>query len=483
MKVSRRYAEYAELRKSPVWSLLAADKAPIVISLLESHFPQGERVPESVAVSGLQEDLNELSMEGLILEKIAKAYLLEWVQKGYLERTLYTGDAEECYEISTQAERAIRFLSTVLKPPNAVTESRLSIVLQLAKGLADDTNPDPEAKLASLREERDAIDRRITEISKSGFIAIEPERAVERTKELISLTVELTGDFSRVRSDFERLNRELRQNLAECDGHRGKVLGQLFDGIDLIASSDSGRSFNGFWKMLMDRKRRTLFDEYIESIQTREFYEKLTVEEREYLRDIPDILFTQGENVHEIQRRLARSLSEFVTSREYIEHRRINRLLREAGTTALKASEKAGVRADMMQLDRSSCKIRTVGQWVLRDVSYAYVKKDIKQGKLLEKDLADVAREVGESEIDYRTLKERIRDFLADREQASISELLDRYGAEQGLATILGYLDVAWKCGIRTESTETVSWRGSDGMYRSAAIPRIFFIKERLDDL
>ncbi|PSD25937.1 hypothetical protein C7E12_19135, partial [Stenotrophomonas maltophilia] len=51
-----------------------------------------------------------------------------------------------------------------------------------------------------------------------------------------------SGDFRRVRDDFEQLNREFRERIIDDEGERGDVLSQLFEGVDVIGESDAGRS-------------------------------------------------------------------------------------------------------------------------------------------------------------------------------------------------------------------------------------------------
>ena len=50
------------------------------------------------------------------------------------------------------------------------------------------------------------------------------ERALERVQEIITLAEELAGDFRRVRDEFDRLNRGLREDLMESEGSRAETL-------------------------------------------------------------------------------------------------------------------------------------------------------------------------------------------------------------------------------------------------------------------
>jgi hypothetical protein len=83
---------------------------------------------------------------------------------------------------------------------------------------------------------------------------------------------------------------------------------------------------------------------------------------------------------------------------------------------------------------------------------------------------------VAQSEIDFRTLEEHIAELLAARGQVTVAELLRAYPAGQGLGTVVGYLALGLRDGIVAAGTDRVSWRGRDGVERSARIPRVYFV-------
>jgi len=61
--------------------------------------------------------------------------------------------------------------------------------------------------------ERQRIDREIQSVQRGGVKALPDDRALERIREIIALADELTGDFRRVRDEFDKLNRHLRESL------------------------------------------------------------------------------------------------------------------------------------------------------------------------------------------------------------------------------------------------------------------------------
>ena len=138
--------------------------------------------------------------------------MANWLSDGYLERRFPPGATEEEYELSTATVEAIRFLSAIPAPHSTVTESRLSLVIQALAGLAGyrcrQASPDraPDGRAGPHRQG----DR----CPPQGSTAVLPrDTALERTWQIISLADDLTGDFRRVRDQFEPLNRELRERI------------------------------------------------------------------------------------------------------------------------------------------------------------------------------------------------------------------------------------------------------------------------------
>src|SRR5690606_25409024 len=133
---------------------------------------------------------------------------------------------------------------------SSVTESRLTTLSSQLQALARDSDPRTQTRLAALRAERDALDRQIEAVESGDFPVLDGVRAVERSVEILALAEEVPGDFARVRAELEGLNRELRARILDDDGNRGDTLGEVFRGVDLIGSSDAGRSFTGFYDMI-----------------------------------------------------------------------------------------------------------------------------------------------------------------------------------------------------------------------------------------
>lgn len=484
MKTKHLAASNQRLRNEPAWRLLAGINAPVVIGLLRAHLFEGERrLPASVLTERIGRDLSLLRAEGHDLPQSAQAYLGQWLADGFLERSYEPEALEELYELSAAAIQAIRFVDTLSQKRTVATESRLSLVIQQLAQLAAQTETDPEARVEQLTRERARLDAEIEAVRAGRVEALPADRAIERVREIIALTDELADDFRQVRDQFSQLNRQLRERIVENDGTRGGVLEEMFVGVDVITASDAGRTFKAFWRLLTDPELSMELEDALERLFLRDFMQKLDRKERRFLSGITKLLLERGGNVHDTLQYFARSLKQFVQSREYLEQRRLNQLLKEAQRLALEIKDRVKPTDQIGHtLHLTSSKLRSLSQFRLHDPSRDRVEAGIPLADMAEISLETVSELVAHSEINFRKLEDCIRAILAIRDQVAIAEILDEHPADQGLGSVVGYLVLGSSHGVKTLHKETVQWKGLDGVERRARIPRIYFLKGCFDE-
>lgn len=482
MKSPRAALSFLALREGRAWKLLAADKAPLVMALLQALFLGEDRsLPGSVLLERLARELEDLRGQGHALPQTGQAYVADWLAQGWLARRLPAGASEESYELAAEAAYALRWIATLAQPRSTATESRLAGVMQQVLRLAEDTDANPKTRLAALQAERERIDREIAALERGGVRVLPDERALERSREIIALAQELAADFRNVRDAFERLNRELRQRLMDHDGSRGEVLEHLFAGVDLIAESEPGRAFAAFWRLLTDGEQSAALGEALDAVLQRGFSRRLAAHERRFLQNLTASLMSEGGEVHEVLQQFAHGLRSFVQSREFQEQRRLHGLLRQAQQAALAVRDAVRPNAALAHaLTLTSCRIRSAAQWVPYDPELRLPDAAMAEADAAALDLALVEALVRESEIDLRGLRANVRALLAEVSQASVGELLRRFPAPQGLGSVVGYVALGARHGEVSAAVETVSWQGHDGVERAARIPAIHFLRERL---
>ncbi|MDM7555657.1 DUF3375 domain-containing protein [Xanthomonas fragariae] len=488
MKQRARIARYRTLREQPLWKLLAADQAPEVIGLLQTLLLDSERrLPASVLHERLQRMLDELNVDQLLRElpRTAQVYIAHWLTQGWLERRLPEGAQQEEYELSTQAIQAIRFADGLEHARGAATESRLALVMQQLSQLAALTETNPDARLSALRDERDRIDAEIARVSSGKADSLDGKRALERARQVIALADELTEDFRRVRDDFEQLNRQFRERIIDDEGERGDVLTKLFEGVDVIGDSEAGLSFQAFWALLNDAEQSAQLDAALETVLARAFARKLHRRERSFLRGLTGTMLERGGQVHDVLQHFARSLRGFVQSRGYLEQRRLNQLLKQAQAEALGLRDH--LRAQHLigcDLSLTTSRLRSLSQWRMHDPRQVQVDGSIQRNDAATISLDSVGDLVAQSEIDFRSLRRNLYALLGDNAQLSIAQVLAQRQAEQGLGSVIGYLSLGTRHGqVDAHQSETAQWCGSDGQWRRARIPLVWFSQEKRNEL
>lgn len=194
--------------------------------------------------------------------------------------------------------------------------------------LVAETDPDITSRLAMLEAERARIDEQIEQLSAGDFEVLDTKRATERVDEILNLVTEVPSDFARVREDIERLNHDLREKLIDSEDSRSLVLQDIFRGVDILANSDAGRSFYGFYQLLLDPERGLEFEQAVRTITERDFATQLAPAHPRALRRMLPLLQDRSAEVRQVLTSFSRSLRRFVQTQRLTEERLLNAELR-----------------------------------------------------------------------------------------------------------------------------------------------------------
>jgi len=482
MSILSSAATLRNLREQPMWKLLAADRAPVIAALLDNLLLQDEKVlSASTLEERLTRDIEALRAQSYELPYSAAAYVREWIDQGWLSRRLAQGASEEELSLTTDAASAVRFIVSSTQPRRSATESRLATVINQLQRLAEETDGDRKSRLESLIEQRDRIEREIDRVNNGQVTTLADDRALERARDIIFLAEELVSDFRQVRDEFEQLNRDLRATLMDHEGSRGHVLEKLFSGVDVIGESDAGRTFQAFWRLLNDYEQSAILDDAVDALNSRSFARSLSSTDRRMLRNLTSLLLKEGSTVHEVQQSFARGLKHFVQSREFMENRRLHQLLGMAQRSAVQVKDQLRTTANIgFTLTSTGARVASTAQWGMLDPEMRMADTTMEKVPEGELSMDEIAAMVRRSEIDLRALKRNILVLLEDKEVVSLAELLERFDAEQGLGSVVGYLSLAAKHGqIFDTQSCSIEWTGADGVRRRADAPTVFFRRER----
>jgi hypothetical protein len=430
----------------------------------------------------VEEDLEELRGNGFDLPQNAQAYCTAWRNDGVLIRRTAEESREETFELSLGALQAIRFVTELSQPRQAVTESRLATILDRVRVLARETDPDSKSRLRSLHEERARIDAQIERATGGDVDVLSAVQAAERLRDVLSLIEEIPSDFARVRSELEQLNRDLRERLIEQDGPRGSVLDDIFRGVDLLAESEAGRSFSGFYALLLDPEQGRDFEDSIDTIMDREFTSRLSATQVRTLRRILPTLQDGSSEIHAVMTAFSRSLRRFVQSQELEQDRLINQRLRSALRQALEISQSVKPYAKTeLSLDLTSVPLNSVAALNLHNPADFEAAGEIVEHDAETVDIEQLRALARASEIDMIELTDNINAVLSRQSSATIADVLADCPATQGVASVVGLLVLAEEHATALSGREDVTWQppapsiNGSGTTRRGTVGRYLF--------
>jgi len=463
------------------WRLLLADHAPMIVSFFHRVFiePNVRAMAEGELVSRLEDHLagiREVHGDDAY-PRPALAYLKDWAddRRAWLRR-YYSADSDEAhFDLTPAAEGAIRWLAGLEQPRFVGAESRLLTVFDLLKQIVRGTETDPAARIAELEKQRATIDAEIERIRGGELALMDDTRLKERFLQMADTARALLADFRQVEHNFRLLDRQVRERITWFEGGKGEVLEEVFGEQDAIADSDQGRSFRAFWDFLMSPARQEELSALLEKIFELEAVAELKPDRR--LRRVHYDWLEAGEVTQRTVARLSQQLRRFLDDQAWLENRRIMELIRNLERKAVAVRDDPP-RQTGMSLEMPLPELNLVMD---RPLFSPPLRPEItEQIALADGSVIDAGALFEQNFVDRLALESGIRRALQDRDQISLSELLEQQPLQQGLAELVTYLAIAAESDnslIDERQTQMVSWTPPEGSKRQARVPLIVFAR------
>lgn len=459
------------------YRLLRADNGPLIAGILGAHLGgETRRLPAEELYELVDADLDELRGQGFALPQTAQAYCADWRTAGFLVRRPASQARGETLELSAGALTAIRTLEALIAPRATATESRLAAITAQLAQLTLDTDPDADRRLEQLRRQRDELDRQIERAQGGHVDVLDAARALERVSDILAQAQEVPADFARVRGEFEKLNRTLRERIIESEESGKRVLDEVFRGVDLISDSDAGRTFAAFSALILDPAVGAAFDDDVDQVLDRDFATALTLEQRRFLRRFILTLKSGSAEIHDVLTGFARGLRRYVQSQEFHRDRVLRGLLREAQAAGARAASQTKPYADTsLSLALSSVPMSSIGALRAFNPADFDATEAVPLREAGVVDVAALRALARDTEIDFDELVADTNDVLARAGSCTIGDVLEAHPATQGVASIVGLLAIAAAQAVAADETELARWVGRDNAQRSARIPAYRF--------
>lgn len=435
---------------SPALRLLRSPNAPFIIDWLDRQFKQAGRIaiPHSdllAALADYQEELRETDPDQLTARP--ETYLTDWSgpDKLWLRRFLEAGRDEPVYQLTPATEDVFVFLDRVLEqdPGFVGTESRLKLVIDTLDDLVVGASDDPEARLRHLRETQRRIQAEIDQIETDGAAPrYRPAQIRERFITAVSLLRQLQGDFRAVEESFREITRQVQQRQVEGSDTRGGILGFALDSEEILKKEDQGVSFYEFVRLVLTPSQTERLESIIREVRRIPELE-LQREGMDTIRNMVTVLQSEAEKVMRTNQRLSATLRRLLDARAHAERQRIASVLREIRGHAVALasnppSESVGLSVDV-EPEIDTPFRRTFWQEPARLEAV-----DLTEFQADEPNRMDAFRELAQlKRLEWKQMRNRIRDLLTVQDAPTLADLLDRYPPESGVIEVLGYLQIA----------------------------------------
>ncbi|MDE8670752.1 DUF3375 domain-containing protein [Pseudarthrobacter sp. H3Y2-7] len=460
------------------WSLLRAQNAPLALTFFMAAFtgPNQRNLRRQELIDVLDDVLFGLrDSEGEDrFPRPAGEYLDDWAadERQWLRKYYVPGEDEPHYDLTAAAEDVVRWVENLRGRDFVATQSRLTSIFAVLKQLVQQSETDPEVRLAELQQQRDGIDAEMQRIRDGNIRVMTGPEALDHLQQLTALAKDLLSDFREVEQNFRKLDRQVREQIATWDGTQGELLESIFDNQQDISSSLQGRTFQGFWDYLMSPQLR---HELQDLLQRATHIEALAKTDMQAVANLHQDWLPAVEQTQATVRQLSQQMRRLLDDKVFLENKRIMQLIRSIESGALGTRE-APPSGAFMEIDAPSVDVVLPFERPLYEPSRKVLVDDAVETA----DDADVDASAlfGQFFVDKERLRANIDAILAEAEQTTLAEVTAAYPLSQGLAEVVAYYQLATEsdwASINPEQSQRLSWQLPDGSIREATIEQIIF--------
>lgn len=477
-------ARYQRLyQESTAWKLLRADNAPMILAFLADLFSEESEIPFSRARIVLDAELIRCRELGIWeTETNAGTYLNQWIRSGWLR------EMDDVLTRTDASEVAFRFCQGLDQRSTGTTASHLRIVQEAVRDFAVAISPNADERLTLLEYKKAEIQREIDALNAGVVIELSETEQRERIREIYQLASVLTGDFRRVEDEIRQLDQDIRIQIIEGDSKRGDVLLSVMEKEALLATSDAGSAFEGFFHLLCDQNRSMELRDQLRSILNRPVAEQLSPQQQQFLGKLMRELSKESDRVFQIRRNTEEGLRAYIESGSAQENRAVDKLLSQLERLAVELTnqEIAPKVATRLSLPVGAIKINSPENIRLKmpdeklDTSGVEEQVNSREPSTVMLDCLDV--------VQVRKIAKQTRDTLQQYGPLSIASIAAKNPLNAGLEELVAYLRVAKSVdATMLEDKEFVEINDKQGGRVKASIPTFLLsvdlFPENLDEL
>lgn len=468
--------------RHPAWILLASRNSAMVLSILHRVFvePNASNIAADNLIRLVDDELYALRQRlgEDAYPRSPQAYLDEWADAdhGWLRKFYPVGSDKPHYDLTPAVHHAVDFVADLQERGFVGTESRLQTIFELLRQLADDSDADPEGRIANLRRRRDEIDAKIARAESGHLDVLDSHSRRDRYQQFARTARELLADFRQVEENFRQLDRQLREQIAGWAGSKGELLDEMIADRRSIAESDQGRSFRAFYDLLLSAERQAELSDLLDRVHDPSVGHNADIDELDpRLARAHFDWIDASERTQRTVRQLSEQLRRFLDDQVWIENRRVFELLRSIEQNALRLrAEDPGIE---MAIDDTKVSMSLPFERPLfrpsrtADLDDAIVEEGTSELNL---DALDA-----HAQIDRAALVDRVHQAIGTRQHARLTDVVTESPLEHGLAELVGYFslgDPGLDVMFDDDARSVIRWDGGETT-RVADLPEVTFVR------
>ncbi len=458
--------------------LLKSRSAPLYLSFIYKEFKVNHNttVEFNDLIVKLINHLEEITWEipeMQSVEEYGKKLIEQWCSEDFrLLRRFYTRDGEMFLELTSDSERALKWMEELNPKEYVGTESRFNNIYRLLEELSTGVNENPEDRIRELKEEKRKIDSEIREIEISGKVKTLNSFQIEERFYQVSMAArELLSEFKSVDDNFRNLVHNFYIKGLKEDS-RGELLGATLDGYSELLDSAQGRSFSGFWNFLISDMGSDNIGKMVSQI-----YENLkdsNLHEDRFLMNLKKYLHDSGQKVLATNHKLAAKLNRVLSDPKKRENKMLNSLIQDIKTTILQSRSDLNINEkDFMYIDGEP----DIYLPMERPLTLPQITKVYEMPELQTRSITDFAKLFSFHSIEREEVLKVIKNSLKCRDRVYLSQLVLDKPVKYGLEEILTYFDIASsnsRYSIIPEKKIAISYQIEDKV-KTIELPEILF--------
>ncbi len=477
-------AKYRRLhQKSAAWRLLRAGNAPLIVAFMADLFSEESEIPFGRARISLDAELIRCHELGVWETATSVGtYLNQWIRAGWLR------EMDDVLTKTDASEIALRFCLGLDDRNTGTTASHLRIVQEAVRDFAVALSPSVEERVGLLEQKKAEIQQEIDNLQAGVLVELTEAEQRERIREIYQLASVLTGDFRRVEDEIRQLDQELRVQIIEGGASRGDILLSVMKKEAILATTDAGSAFEGFFQLLCDQDRSLELREQLRSILNRPVARQLSSQQQQFLGQLMRELSRESDRVFQIRRRTEEGLRTYIESGAAGENFAVDKLLSQLERIAV-------------ELKKAECDLQTSTTLTLPVGAAKISSPETMRLKTVDEklDCSSVEEQINSTKpslqmlncldsVQVRAVAERAITTLQEHGPMTIASLTARHPLDSGLEELIAYLRVARSVGATLlPEKEPVTIKDKQGTWLQASIP-VFLLSadlfpENLDEL